>query len=92
VFKSKKDQPEHCPEVYCEPLLIPPQVKFMEKVDKDKNKSQLVGQQQILKERARKHSRDVDMHDLIQANPKEDAVKNGWITDRGTKRRAIDDK
>ena len=68
-----------------------PGTKFMEKTDKERGKSQMVGQERILRERARKHSRDVEMGDLIETNPKEVAYASGWLTEAGTRRKAIDD-
>jgi hypothetical protein len=64
----------------------------MEKTDAERGKSAMIDQQKVLKERARKHSRDVDMDDLIQNNEKDLAHKNGWVRPDGTKRRSIDDK
>jgi hypothetical protein len=69
-----------------------PTTKFMEKTDPEKGKSVLVGQTAILKERARNHSRDVELDDLIQNNERELAHQNGWLKSDGTRRKAIDDK
>lgn len=69
-----------------------PGTKFMEKQDADRGKSAMIGQEKILKERARKHSRDVEMHDLVQKNERDLAHQNGWLNDNGTIRKAIDDK
>ena len=90
-FKTKKPKPLHC-EVEAMPLMTVPGTKFMEKQDQDKNRSAMVGQENILRERARKHSRDVEMDDLIQKNERELAHQNGWINEKGTRRTAIDDK
>lgn len=89
-FRSKHKKP-HCDQEPAE-LLTAPQVNFFEKTDKNTGKSALVNQEKILKERARAHSRDHDLHDLIQLNPKDDATKNHWINENGTVRRKIDDK
>ena len=72
-------------------VLSAPKTKFMETTDEEKGKSQIVGQEKILKARARKHSRDHDTQDLIEMNPRDEAIKNGWIKEDGTKRKAIDD-
>jgi hypothetical protein len=69
-----------------------PSTKFLEAVDKDGGKSQLKDQQKILLERARAHSRDVEMHDMIQNNPQQISYQNKWLKEDGTKRSAIDDK
>jgi hypothetical protein len=62
----------------------------MEKVDHEHNKSNVIGQQAILKERARAHSRDHETDDLIDTNTREVAEQNKWITE-GRKRKKIDD-
>lgn len=87
---TKNAAPAHC-ELPMELFMVAPATKFMEKTDAEKGKSALVGQQKILKERARKHSRDVEMDDLILNNDKELAHQNKWLKADGTKRRAIDD-
>jgi hypothetical protein len=63
----------------------------MEKKDAERGISQMVGQEKILRERARKHSRDVEMGDLIETNSTEAAYMSGWLDKDGKKRRAIDD-
>jgi hypothetical protein len=65
---------------------------MMEPQDKERGKSQIKDQQKILKEKARGHSRDVEMTDLIEANPMDEAVKNGWVREDGKPRKKIDDK
>lgn len=75
-------------------ILAAPQAKFLEprdEVSKDRGKSVLKDQNKILKERARNHSRDVDMDDLIQSTPKEAAAGAKWLRADGTKRKKIDD-
>ena len=89
-FKTKQSHPMHCDAV-AEPVMSAPDVKFMEKMDAEKGRSQMIGQQQILKERSRKHSRDVEMHDLIQNNETELSFQNGWLNKDGKKRTGIDD-
>lgn len=91
-FRTKTANPVHCDDVAAEHLMTPPGTKFMEKLDADHNKSNMVGQQAMLKERARKYSRDHETHDLIQMNDKESALKNQWLKEDGTTRKAIDDK
>ena len=73
-------------------LVNSPTTKFMEPIDKEAGKSQMKDQKKILLERARNHSRDVEMHDLIQMNPQEVAKQNKWIKEDGTKRKSIDEK
>jgi len=73
-----------------------PQAKFMEKVDANKNKSNLVGQQKMLLERSREHTRDSEAaDDLIQTNEVEVATKNSWLVKNSDgslrKRKKIDD-
>lgn len=80
------------PLVEMELVITAPQTKFMEKIDPERGKSNLVGQSAILKARARNHSRDVELDDLIQGNERQLAHQNGWLKDDGTRRKAIDDK
>lgn len=87
---TKTAAPHHCL-ILAEQLLTAPQTLFKEKQDPENNKSALVGQQKILKERARKHSRDIEMDDLIQNNEKDLAFQNNWLNKDGKKRKAIDD-
>lgn len=89
-LQSKKDGNQHCDHIMTQ-VITAPLTKFMEKTDADRGKSAMVDQQKTLKERARKHSREVDTHDLIQGNERELAIKNGWINGNGEKRKAIDD-
>jgi hypothetical protein len=91
-LKTKVNNPTHCDGLACDPILTAPEVKFQEKRDSDRNASALVGQEKILRERARKHSRDVEMDDLIMSNDRTTALQNGWIKPDGQKRKAIDDK
>ena len=91
-FKTKKSEVFcSCGEL-CEIQLSAPQTKFMEKVDPNSDKSALVNQQKILKERARAHSRDNELDVLIQSNPADDAVKNSWVGKDGSKRKKMEDK
>lgn len=90
-FRSRSEHPTHCGDALAEMLVSAPATKFMEKTDQDRGKSSMVGQEKILKERARNHSRDVELDDLIQGNDKKTVQDNQWITSTGQKRRAIDD-
>lgn len=90
-FKTKSDSPEHC-SVPSEMLITSPSTKFMEKIDSERGKSALVGQQKMLKERSRAHSRDVETDDLAQRNGFQESVRKGWVKEDGTRRKAIDDK
>lgn len=89
-LRTKFDKPLHC-DVEAVSVLEAPTTKFLERVDFDKNKSQMVDQQKILKERARANSRDVDTIDLIEKNPMDEAIKNKWVKEDGTTRKKIDD-
>lgn len=89
-FRSKQEQPRHC-EMPADNVLVAPQTKFMEVTHADKGISRMVNQDKMLKSRARSHSRDVEMNDLIENNPREEAIKNGWIREDGQTRKAIDD-
>lgn len=90
-LQSKKDGNQHCNQVMTQ-VITAPLTKFMEKTDADRGKSAMIDQQKTLKERARKHSRNTDLDDLIQGNERELAVKNQWVREDGTKRKSIDDK
>lgn len=90
-FRSRQEKPFHCDVEESEVLLSAPSTKFMELKDPERGKSSIVNQDKILKERARNHSRDNELDDLIGSNDKETISKNGWLNDRGTKRKAIDD-
>lgn len=89
-YRTKRETPLHC-DTPSESLITAPQTKFMEKTDPEKGKSALVGQQKILKERARSYSRDHELDDLIQKNPKNDAVINNWVNKDGIQRKKVDD-
>lgn len=83
-------------EVRTERVIGSPQAKFMEKVDQAKNKSNLKGQQKMLLERSRVHTRDSEAADeLIQTNEVEVAEKNAWLVRDSSgnlrKRKGIDD-
>ena len=73
-----------------------PQAKFMEKIDSNKNRSNMKDQQKMLLERSRVHTRDQAADDLIQANEEEVATKNQWLVKNSDgslrKRKGIDDK
>jgi len=90
-IRSKGESPIHCDEVM-EKLLKAPLVTMKEPQDKVRGKSKLKNQEKILKERARNHSRDIDMPELIESNPMIEAVKNGWVREDGRVRKKIDDK
>lgn len=78
-----------------EEVLVAPELKFQEYKDhvaKEKGKAQLKDQDRILRERTRSHSREHEMHDLVQSNDREEAVRNQWINEDGSVRKKIDDK
>jgi len=89
VYRSFKEAPSHC-EIASEQLLSAPKTKFQE-TDEWTGKSKVVGEEKVLKARARNHSRDHDLDDLIAKNDRHTAKQNHWITESGQKRRAIDD-
>lgn len=75
-------------------VLVAPELKFQEYKDhiaKEKGRPQLKNQQRILRERTRNHSRDYEMHDLIQSNDPDEAKKNQWVNEDGSVRKKIDD-
>lgn len=80
-----------------EVVLEAPQAKFLEPRDpiaKERGKSHIKGLDKILKERARAHSRETMMDDLIQGSPDQQAAAGaGWINKQTGKRiKRIDDK
>ena len=82
-YRTKKESPQHC-EKPSELMLTAPGVSVREK-------GQLVNQESILRERARNHSRDHSMDDLIQKNGKQVVHQSGWLNENGQKRKKIDD-
>jgi phosphoglycerate-specific signal transduction histidine kinase len=72
-----------------------PEAKFMEKTDSFRNKSKRIGQDKELLERARVHSRDHALDELIQTNEAEIVKKNKWLVENSDgslrKRKKIDD-
>lgn len=89
-FKTKQHAPTHC-ELPASALISTPNTKFMEKQDPHKNKSVMVGQEKILRARAREYSRDKELDDLIQRNEHKVSTENRWLTRDGVKRKKIDD-
>lgn len=77
-------------------VLTAPQAKFMEPRDgegKARGKSFVKGYDQIVKARARAHSRDTLMDDMIQKSDSKEMAKGaGWLTRDGKKRSRLDDK
>jgi len=91
LFKTKVRNPTHCPEAVCREVITPPSAKFLEKINPDGTRRQMVGQAKILRERARAHTRDVELDDLVQKNSVDVALQNRWIKDNGQTRKKIDD-
>lgn len=89
-FKTKKEKPTHC-DNYAELIITTPVVKMLECVDKDTKKTVLLNQEKILRERARRHSRDNELDELIQTNNDEVCKQSQWVKSDGTKRKALDD-
>ena len=74
--------------------LVAPQAKFLEKINEDRGISRQKGLTAILKERARNHSRDVDLDKTIhisRINGMDSFAKKNFLNKNGTKRRKIDD-
>lgn len=75
-------------------VLVAPNAKFMEPRDpdaKERGKSVPKDFNKIVKERARSHARDNELHDLIQTNNDGQAIRNQWMNEKGQKRKKIDD-
>lgn len=89
-YRTRNPNPTCC-EVGSKALIKAPETTFKEYQDEHRGKKRLVNQEQILRERARKHVRQHELHDLVQMNPPEEAIKNNWIKADGTTRKAIDD-
>lgn len=90
TFKSFKSAPEHC-NMPAGKLLSAPQSKFMEPTNKEKGYSKLRDQDKIVKARSRNHSRDHEIHDIIQGGQMEKARAIHWIKANGQTRGKIDD-
>lgn len=89
VFQSFEQAPEHCGQP-TKLSLGAPQAKFLEPRTPG-GKSVLKNQDKILKARSREHARDHDLDELIASNSHQLARQNEWITDKGRKRKRIDD-
>lgn len=90
-FSSFKKCPIHC-EVPSQKILIAPQSKFLEPSNKEKGRSQLKDQKQILMQRAKDYAQNNERDDFIQGEPDKVASKaRGWLREDGTKRKKIDD-
>jgi len=77
-----------------EELLFPPEVKFMEVINKATGQSRLRNQKEILKARARTHVRDVDAADQMTISTMNGMGVGGsrnLLNKKGEKRRQIDD-
>lgn len=73
-------------------ILVAPQSKFLEPSNKEKGKSQLKDQKQILMQRAKDYAQNNERDDFIQGEPDKVASKaRGWLREDGTKRKKIDD-
>lgn len=75
-------------------LMVPPESKFMVSANKATRQSKLKDSEKILRERARNHSRDVDLDDNIRINREnglDSQVKQSFLNEKGEKRRKIDD-
>lgn len=77
-----------------EVVLSAPQTKFMEPRDpeaKEKGKSVPKDFNRIVKERARNHSRENEMDELIATNERKVAEAAKWLKPDGRRRKKIDD-
>jgi hypothetical protein len=74
-------------------ILVPPQTKMMEPRSKDKGVSVMKGLNEILRARAKEHSRLNDHDEFIQEKQnKLLSVSQGWLKQDGTKRKKVDSK
>lgn len=77
-----------------EEVIVAPNQKFMVTANKATGTSKIKDSKKILTERARNHSRDVELDDNIQvnnANGLEAKVKANLLNEKGERRRKIDD-
>jgi len=75
-----------------EEIIKTPNQKFMEKANEATGTSKIKDQDKMLRERARNHSRDVDLDDNIQLNKSNDfQVSQNFLNDKNEKRRKVDD-
>lgn len=86
----KKEAPLHC-NTATELVITAPSVTALETVDPAKNTKRMKNQQKILKERARNHSRDNDLHDMIQVSKGEKLTAANFLNKSGKKRTKFDD-
>lgn len=75
-----------------EEILVAPDAKMMETIDKNTGKSRLKDQMKILQERSRNYARDREADDLIQMNQKNGIERSGFLTKDGKRRTKLDDK
>ena len=74
-----------------EPVYTAPKSKFMEPRDKEKNRSVLKNQENLLKERAKEHARLNDYHDFVQEQGTNAGKRQGWLREDGTVRKKVDE-
>ena len=75
-----------------EEVLVAPEAKMMETIDKDTGKSRVKDQMKILKERSRNYARDYEADDMIQMNQKNGIERSGFLNKDGKRRNKMDDK
>lgn len=75
-----------------EQLLTSPTTKMMETTDPYTKKTRLKDQTRILKERARNHSRDVEIDEMIQLNRNNHLTGIHFLNKSGERRKKVDDK
>lgn len=78
--------------VKMEEQLTSPSTKLLETIDPYTGKTRLKDQMKILKERARNHSRDIELHDLVQMNRDNKLTGTQFLRKDGTTRKKVDDK
>jgi DNA-directed RNA polymerase subunit RPC12/RpoP len=89
--RTLKSAPEHCGKKM-ETTLTAPQVKFVEPRDPErKGRSVLKDQNRMLKERAKTHVRENELNDFVQEHGVQAAKQFGWVTEKGTVRKKIDE-
>lgn len=89
---NQEEEGEPIPLKEMEEVLMAPDAKMMETIDKNTGKSRLKDQMKILQERSRNYARDREADDLIQMNQKNGIERSGFLTKDGKRRTKMDDK
>lgn len=91
---GQEEEGEPVPLIEMEEIITAPNQKFMVTANPGTRTSKLKDSEQILKARARNHSRDVLGDDNIQINSSNDlkeSVHRNLLNNKGEKRKKIDD-